>query len=152
MPHHQYKTGIDDISVSRQASFGGVSEEILMDVLGIESPWKASSFSKGMHEQFPDFRDNHIKGEVVIEPDIERRKHPCHVCGCLCKVHQHDAGCCSHVTACRSALMTDLVLSHGQTGPSEEPRSGSSRSSASYMQHRLYVMRWMDSRIASFQP
>ena len=99
------KTRIDNTSVSRQTSFGGVSEEILMDVLGIERPWRVSSFSKGMYEQSPDFRDNHLRGEIVIELDIERTMYPCPVCGCLCKVHQYETRCYSHVTACSLAVV-----------------------------------------------
>lgn len=104
------KARIDNTSVSRQTSFGGASEEILMDMLGVDRPWRISSFSKGMYEQSPDFRENYLRGEIKIELDIERTMYPCSVCGRLCKVHQYEKRCYSHMASCAMAIVLDARI------------------------------------------
>lgn len=104
------KARIDNTSVSKQTSFGGASEEILMDMLGVERPWRIASFSKGMYEQSQDFRENYLRGEIKIELDIERKMYPCPECGRLCKVHQYEKRSYSHMTSCAMAIVLEARI------------------------------------------
>lgn len=56
------KTRIDNTSESRQTSFGGASEEMLMNILGLKRPWFIASFSVGMYPETDDYRDLPVRG------------------------------------------------------------------------------------------
>ncbi len=90
------KTRIDNASVGKQTSFGGASEDILMRILGIDRPWSISKFTMALYENVEDYRDLRVRGEILVELDVERRQYDCPLCGQSCKVHQYESRFLSH--------------------------------------------------------
>lgn len=99
------KTRIDNTSESRQTSFGGASEEVLMNILGLKRPWFIASFSVGMYPETDDYRDLPVRGEILVELDIERDLYPCPNCRTFCKVHQYETRHYSHPRMCGMATV-----------------------------------------------
>lgn len=91
------KSRIHNTHGTVSATFGDISSDFLHEILGLESPWSYIGMRKSEYPKDTDFRERFLRGEIVIEIDVEHRPYPCPNCGLMCKVHQYETRFYNHL-------------------------------------------------------
>ncbi len=91
------KTRIHNTHGTVSATFGDISPDFLQEIIGIGTPWSYVGMKKSEYPKDTDFRERFLRGEIVIDLDVERRPYPCPNCGVLCKPHQYETRHYNHL-------------------------------------------------------